>query len=100
MNQTKDGMNYFLITLLAMMTTAMAVAQPTERVLTMEEAVLGVGLQVENRQVVWRPSSEVYTVVDGSTIYDVDLRTGEQQVLTTLDRINAVLGTSIKRMPP
>lgn len=100
MNQTKDGMNYFLTTLLAMMTTAMAVAQPTERVLTMEEAVLGVGLQVENRQVVWRPSSEVYTVVDGSTIYDVDLRTGEQQVLTTLDRINAVLGTSIKRMPP
>lgn len=93
-------MKTFLTTLLAMMTTVMATAQPSERLLTMEEAVLGTGLQVKNLQVVWRPSSEAFTVVDDGSIYDVDVKRGERELLTTLDRINALLGTSIKRMPP
>ncbi len=70
-----------------------------ERLLTMEEAVLGTGLGVENLPVTWRADGSSYTTVEKGVIYDVNPKTGEKQELTTLKKINALLGTSLKRMP-
>ncbi|MBQ1221243.1 MAG: hypothetical protein IIX78_01690, partial [Alistipes sp.] len=82
------------------MNAATSVAQEEQRLLTMEEAVLGTGLGVENLPCTWRPNVSVYTTVEQGVIYNVDARSGEKTELTTLEKINNLLGTSLKRMPP
>ncbi len=87
--------------LICMMTTLLPLeAQETPRLLTMEEAVLGTGLQVENLRCTWRADGAIYTTVEQDTLYAVDPATGERTELTTLDRINRLLGTQLKAIPP
>ena len=74
-------------------------AHEQPRLLTMEEAVLGTGLAVDNLPCTWRPDGSAYTTVEKGVIYDINLQTGEKRELTTLEKINALLGTSLKRMP-
>ncbi len=85
---------------LAFMTCCSLTIEAQERLLTMEEAVLGTGLAVENLPCTWRADGSVYTTVEKGVIYAVNPKTGEKQELTTLQKINALLGTELRRMPP
>ncbi len=90
-----------IIALICMMANlAWASAQEEQRLLTMEEAVLGTGLAVEQLPVTWRADGEIYTTVEKGVIYAVDPATNHRSELTSLDRINRLLGTDLKRMPP
>ena len=91
---------FYLCFVLMTLNAATSVAQEEQRLLTMEEAVLGTGLGVENLPCTWRPNVSVYTTVEQGVIYNVDARSGEKTELTTLEKINNLLGTSLKRMPP
>lgn len=94
-----EQMKKLVLLAMAMMTMASVEAQEPQRLLTMEEAVLGTGLAVENLRCTWRANSASYSVVDQGVIYEVDPKTGARQELTTLEKINALLGTSLKYMP-
>ena len=93
-------MKHFFYLSLVLMSLCSLKVEAQERLLTMEEAVLGTGLQVENLPVTWRPDSQYYTVVEEGVVYDVELKSGERKVLTSLEKINALLGTSLKQIPP
>ena len=88
-----------LFLLITMMSTLFVSAQPTERLLTMEEAVLGKGLAVKRLSCTWRADGAIYTSVEEGTIYAVDPATGEKSTLTTLEKINALVGCDLKQMP-
>lgn len=93
-------MKRFLLLICMMTQWIGAEAQPAERLLTMEEAVLGRGLQVENLRCTWRADGAIYTTVEHDTLYAIDPATGERTELTTLERINRLLGTELKQIPP
>ena len=87
--------------LLLMVTMSIASLEAQERrLLTMEEAVLGKGLAVEDLRATWRANSTSYSVVRDGVISEVDPLTGESRELTTLQKINELLGTQLRHMPP
>ena len=94
-------MKRLFITFLALMTAIATegVAQPNERLLTMEEAVLGRGLAVENIQCTWRSNGASYTIIEGEELYDVNPETNERKLLTTLEKMNRIVGADLKRIP-
>lgn len=92
-------MKRLFVLMMATMTMAVAEAQEELRLLTMEEAVLGTGLAVENLRCTWRADGAIYTVVEGDSLYAVDPKSGKKELLTTLERLNRVAGTDLKRIP-
>lgn len=92
---------FFLLMMATMqLATIESAAQEPLRLLTMEEAVLGTGLHVENLRCTWRADGALYTVVEGDSLYAVEPLTGERSLLTTLERLNRTAGTELKRLPP
>ena len=92
-------MKRLIALMMATMTMASASAQEELRLLTMEEAVLGTGLTVENLHCTWRADGAIYTVVEGDSLYAVEPKSGKKELLTTLERLNRVAGTDLKRIP-
>ena len=92
-------MKRLVLLMMAMMTMVTTMAQEELRLLTMEEAVLGTGLAVENLHCTWRADGGVYTVIEGDSLYTVEPKSGKRELLTTLERLNKVAGTDLKRIP-
>ena len=88
-----------LLLLMSMMSCLLTSAQSPERLLTMEEAVLGKGLTVESLACTWRADGAIYTTIEDGVIYAVDPATGTKEELTTLEKINRLVGCDLKRMP-
>ena len=90
-------MKRFFNLFVAFMTlTSLHTTAQEQRLLTMEEAVLGTGLAVENLPCTWRANGATYTTVEEGVIYDVNPKTGLKQELTTLEKINALLGKDLR----
>ncbi len=73
-------------------------AQEGGKLLSMEEAVLGYGLYVQNRRCVWTEDSSAYTYVDNNAIVAVDVRTGKSRNVITLDEVKAATGAELRSL--
>ena len=71
----------------------------SDRLLTMEEAVLGIGIRPENRSYSWRPGTSTYTTIQDNALVGIDAATGEQSVITDTGTLNAAAGTDMDSFP-
>ena len=67
-----------------------------EKVLTMEETILGYHLYPKNLYVQWQGERNVLTYVEGKNLVGEDAASGEKTVLMTLEELNRVLGAELK----
>lgn len=67
-----------------------------EKVLTMEEAVLGYNLYPKNMYVQWQGDRNVLTYIEGKNLVGEDAAKGGKQVLMTVEELNRVLGVDLK----
>ena len=66
------------------------------KVLTMEEAVLGYPLYPKNLHVQWQGDRNVFTYIDGTALTGENAADGTQTVLLTLDELNRILNADLK----
>ena len=93
-------MKRLLLLMMAMMGMPAIEAQEPLRLLTMEEAVLGTELRVENLHCTWRADGALYTVIEGDSLFAIEPRTARRTLLTTLEQLNRTAGTDLKQLPP
>ncbi len=93
-------MKKLILSLMLLLTLVpFASAQENGRLLSMEEAVLGYGLYVQNRRCVWTEDSSAYTFVDGKTVVAVDVRTGKSREVIDADKLGKALGRELPAIP-
>ncbi len=105
----KTFKSIFALTACLSLVTVSALAQPQistqdngfrqRRTLTMQEAVLGYGLAVENRNYVWSDNGAEYTYIDDNAIWATDARSGKSHEVISLADINSLSGLSLERIP-
>ncbi len=87
-------MKYLLLTLIGV--TMMLNSKAQNKVLTMEEAVLGYPLYPKNLHVQWQGDRNVFTYIDGTALTGENAADGTQTVLLTLDELNRILNADLK----
>ena len=92
--------NKFLLLVVAvLMTSAVASAQESRKLLTIEDVVLNYNLSPKSYSVKWVGASDSYSVVDGTSLVAVEAQSGKRRTLITLDEVNELLSTNFKSFP-
>ena len=92
--------NKFLLLVVAvLMTSAVASAQESRKLLTIEDVVLNYNLSPKSYPVKWVGASDSYSVVDGTSLVAVEAQSGKRRTLITLDEVNELLSTNFKSFP-
>ena len=81
------------------MTTVVASAQESRKLLTIEDVVLNRDLYPKSYPVKWVGESDSYATVEETKLVAVDARNGKRSTLITLDEINTLLSTNFKGFP-
>ena len=81
------------------MTTVVASAQESRKLLTIEDVVLNRDLYPKSYPVKWIGESDRYATVEETKLVAVDARSGKRSTLITLDEINTLLSTNFKGFP-
>lgn len=104
-------MNYLLFTCLslgAVLTSetqhAMAMKkgeeiQKGDKILTMEEAVLGYELRPESRNMQWQGDRNILTWTEGTELWAEAVETGEKKVIMTIEELNPLIQADLKGWP-
>ena len=86
----------FLLVMAVLMTTVVATAQESRKLLTIEDVVLNRELSPKSYSARWVGESDSYATVEGTNLVAVDARTGKRRTLITLDEVNELLSTNFK----
>ena len=70
-----------------------------EKVLTMEDAVLGYHLYPKNLSLQWQGEKNVFTYAMGPELIGENADGGEKKVIMTVDELNRILGSDLKGWP-
>ncbi len=89
----------FLLVMAVLMTTVVATAQESRKLLTIEDVVLNRELSPKSYSARWVGESDSYATVEGTNLMAVDARTGKRRTLITLDEVNELLSTNFKSFP-
>lgn len=87
-------MKYLLLTFIGV--TMMFNSGAQDKVLTMEEAVLGYNLAPANKYIVWQGNWNVLTYLEGTDLIGESADKGDKKVLMTLEELNKVLGADLQ----
>lgn len=87
-------MKYLLLTFIGV--TMMFNSKAQDKVLTMEEAVLGYNLYPKNMYVQWQGDRNVLTYIEGTDLISESADKGDKKVLMTLDDLNRILNADLK----
>lgn len=87
-------MKYLLLTFIGV--TMMFNSGAQDKVLTMEEAVLGYNLAPADRYITWQGNRNVLTYIEGTDLMGESADKGDQKVLMTLEELNKVLGADLQ----
>lgn len=87
-------MKYLLLTFIGV--TMMFNSGAQDKVLTMEEAVLGYNLAPANKYIVWQGNRNVLTYLEGTNLIGESADKGDKKVLMTLEELNKVLGADLQ----
>ena len=90
-------MKYLLLTFIGVAIMFSSKAQ--NKVLTMEEAVLGYQLYPKNRYVQWQGDRNVLTYVEDKNLVGESAGKGEKRVLLTVGELNRILNADLKGWP-
>ena len=90
-------MKYLLLTFIGV--TMMFNSMAQDKVLTMEEAILGYNLHPKNMFVQWKADQNVLTYIEGTNLVGENAADGKKEVLLTLEDLNRILNTSLRGMP-
>lgn len=90
-------MKYLLLTFIGVMMMFNSMAQ--DKVLTMEEAVLGYNLYPKNMFVQWRADQNVLTYIEGTDLVGENAADGKKDVLLSLEELNRILNADLKGIP-
>ena len=90
-------MKYLLLTFIGV--TMMFNSMAQDKVLTMEEAILGYNLHPKNMFVQWKADQNVLTYIEGTNLVGENAADGKKEVLMTLEDLNRILNTSLRGMP-
>ena len=88
-----------LLVMAVLMTTVVASAQESRKLLTIEDVVLNRDLYPKSYPVKWVGESDSYATVEDTKLVAVDTRNGKRSTLITLDEINTLLSTNFKGFP-
>ena len=92
--------NKFLhLVLVVLMTTVIASAQESRKLLTIEDVVLNRELSPKSYPVKWVGESDSYASVEGTTLNATDAKSGKSSVIITLEELNSLLDTNFKSFP-
>ncbi len=92
-------MKKIIIILAALLVLPNAQAQQERRLLTMEEAVLGIGVATQNRSFSWRDDGSAYTFVEDNILKATTPRNGKTTEVITLDRLASIAGVEMRSFP-
>ncbi|WP_294143322.1 DPP IV N-terminal domain-containing protein [uncultured Sanguibacteroides sp.] len=70
-----------------------------EKILTMEEAIVGYQLYPQSKYIVWQGESNNYTYLSDKNLMSENAATGEKKVVLTIEELNRILGTELKGFP-
>lgn len=70
-----------------------------EKILTMEEAIVGYQLYPQSKYIVWQGESNNYTYLSDKNLMSENAATGEKKVVLTTEELNRILGTELKGFP-
>lgn len=70
-----------------------------EKVLTMEEAIVGYHLYPRAKYTVWQPNSDNLTFLEAAGLTGESAGKGEKQLLLSVEDLNRLLGTTLKGFP-
>ncbi len=90
-------MKYLLLTFIGVAMMLNSGAQ--EKVLTMEDAVLGYHLYPKNLYIQWQGEKNVLTYAKGPELIGENADDGEKKVIMTVDELNRILGSDLKGWP-
>lgn len=90
-------MKYLLFTFIGAVMMLSSKAQ--DRMLTMEEAVLGYNLYPENLYIQWQGDRNILTYLEEGTKLVGESVGGEKKVLMTIEELNALLNANLKGWP-
>lgn len=90
-------MKYLLLTFIGV--AMMLNTQAQDKVLTMEEAILGYQLYPKNLKVQWQGEQNVFTYTEGTDLVGENADGGEKKVILTVDELNRILGADLKGWP-
>ena len=74
-------------------------ANGQDKILTMEDAVLGYQLRPQSRYMVWQGDKNVLTYIEGENLVGEQAGNGEKSVLLTVADLNKLLGADLKGWP-
>lgn len=90
-------MRYLLLTCIGMAMMFSSKAQ--DKMLTMEDAVLGYELRPETRYIQWQGDRDVMTYTEGTDLVAEDVVKGGKKVLMTVEELNQLLAADLKGWP-
>lgn len=90
-------MKFLLLTLIGV--AVMFNVNGQDKVLTMEDAVLGYQLRPQSRYVVWQGDKDVFTYIEEDKLMGEQAGNGEKKVLLTVDELNRLLNAELKGWP-
>ncbi len=90
-------MKYLLLTFIGV--TMMFNSMAQDKVLTMEEAILGYNLHPKNMFVQWKADQNVLTYIEGTNLVGENAADGKKEVLLTLEDLNRILKTTLRGFP-
>ena len=70
-----------------------------DKVLTMEEAILGYNLHPKNMFVQWKADQNVLTYIEGTNLVGENAADGKKEVLLNLEDLNRILKTALRGFP-
>lgn len=70
-----------------------------DKVLTMEDAVLGRHLYPQNKNLIWRGAQNTVTYTEDKSLYEVDPSQKTPREVMSLDKLNTLLGASLEEWP-
>lgn len=92
-------MKYLLLTFIGV--TMMFSSKAQEKMLTMEDAVLGYHLNPKNLYIQWQGDRNVLTYLEeGTNLVGEAIENGDKKVLMTVEDLNRVLNAQLKGWPP
>ena len=90
-------MKYLLLTFIGV--TMMFNSMAQDKVLTMEEAILGYNLHPKNMFVQWKADQNVLTYIEGTNLVGENAADGKKEVLLNLEDLNRILKTALRGFP-
>lgn len=67
-----------------------------EKILTMEEAIVGYHLYPQSKYIAWQGESNNFTYLSDKNLISENAATGEKRVVLTTEELNRILGTELE----